>query len=104
GAIHRTTFGTCADIIEHQFVCALLAVPVRKFDDLANDPVVAEAHALDDLAVANVEAGDYAFCRNSETSSPEIRPSSSARPVIAAAQPRWRNDSRSARCRTPPEA
>ena len=52
-----------------------------------DDAVVAEAHALDDLAVADVEAGDDAFGKNGRNSSDVIRSSSSALPLIAAATP-----------------
>ena len=52
--------------------------------------MIAEAHALDDLAVADVEAGDDAFGKNGRNSSGAISSSSSALPLIAAATAAWR--------------
>jgi hypothetical protein len=92
------------DVVEDQFVGALVAVSPGQFDDIADDTVPAETDAFDDGAVANVEAGDYASRRNDEISPPVIRPSSSARPVIADAAPVSRSAARSARFLTPPDA
>ena len=47
--------------------------------------MIAEANALDDLAVPYVEAGDNAFGKNGRNSSGEIRFSSIALPLITAA-------------------
>ena len=49
--------------------------------------VLAKAHALDHLAIAHVEAGNYAFGKNGRSSSMGMRSSSSALPLIAAAAP-----------------
>ena len=48
------------DVVEYQFVGALVAVALGQLDDVADHLVVAELRALDDLAVADVEAGDDA--------------------------------------------
>jgi len=49
--------------------------------------VVAELHALDDAAVADVEAGDDATGKNGLNSSSEMRSSSRALPLMAACTP-----------------
>ena len=79
--------GLAGDVVEHQFVRALIAIASRKFQDVADDSMIAEAHALDDLSVANVEAGDYAFGKNGCNSSTGMSSSSKALPLIAAAAP-----------------
>jgi hypothetical protein len=49
--------------------------------------MVAKAHALDDLPVADIQAGNYAFGKNGCKSSAGIKSSSKALPLIAAATP-----------------
>ena len=56
--------GTRRDVVEHELVGALRRGSAREFEDVAHDQVIAEAHALDDLAVAHVEAGDDALGKN----------------------------------------
>ncbi len=87
GAIDRAALGARGDVVEHQLVRALVAIARGELQDVADDAVVAEAHALDDLAVAHVEAGDYASGKNGRSSSSGMRSSSSALPLIAAAAP-----------------
>jgi hypothetical protein len=58
--IHAALRGTGADVVEHQLVRALVAVAQRQLLDLAHDDVVAEAHALHHLAVADIQARDDA--------------------------------------------
>ena len=64
GAVHRAALGAGGDVIEHQLVRAFVAIARGELEDVAHDLVIAEAHALDDLAVAHVEAGNYAFGKN----------------------------------------
>ena len=68
---------------------------IREFDDLPNDPVIAKAHALDDLPVSYIEARDDAFGKNGRNSWDEILFSSSALPLITAATPQSRSATRS---------
>ena len=96
--------GARRDVVEHDFVGTLVAITRRELEDVADDAVVAKLHAFDDDAVAHVEARDYAFGENRRISSSLMRPSSSARPAIAAATPVAASASRSAASRTPPEA
>ena len=49
------------DVVEDEFVCAFLGIAFGKRDDVADDFMTAELHALDDLSVADVEAGNDAF-------------------------------------------
>ena len=86
-AIDRPAFGARRDVVEHQLVRPLVAIARSELEDVAHDRVIAEAHALDDLAVADVEAGDDAFGKNGRNSSGVIRSSSSALPLTAAATP-----------------
>ncbi len=69
GAVDGAAVRARGDVVEHELVRALVAVARGEFEDVADHPVVAEAHALDDLAVADVEAGDYAFGKNARNSS-----------------------------------
>jgi hypothetical protein len=57
---HGAAVAAGGDVVEHQFVGALVAVALGQLDDVTDDLVVAELRALDDLAVADVEAGDDA--------------------------------------------
>src|SRR5437660_3684607 len=73
-AIDAAAFGARGDVIEHQFVGALVAIPRRKLHDVAHDPVVAKAHACYDLAGADVEAGNDASGKTGSSSSGVIPP------------------------------
>src|SRR6185369_4057603 len=64
GAIHRAPLRARGDVVEHELVRPLVAIARREIEDIAHDHVVAEANALYDLAVADVEAGDDAFGKN----------------------------------------
>ena len=64
GAVHAAALGAGGDVVEHDFVRALVAIALGELEDVAHDLVIAEADALDDLAVADVEAGDDAFGKN----------------------------------------
>src|SRR5690606_20166505 len=55
-AVDRPPVRARRDVVEDELVRALVPVPLRELEDVADDPVIAELHALDDLAVANVEA------------------------------------------------
>ena len=67
-AIHRAAFRARGDVVEHELIRALLAIALRQLEDVAHDHVVAEAHALDDLPVFYIEAGDDAFGKNGRNS------------------------------------
>ena len=86
-AIHRAAFGAGGDVVEHQLVGAFVAVAARQLDDLAHDAMIAELHALDDLAVAHIEAGNYPARKNGRISSRVSRPSSSALPATTRGDP-----------------
>ena len=103
-AIDRTTLGTGGDVIEHQFVGALIPVTARQFQDVADRLVFAEAHTFNHLTVADVEAGDYAARKNGCNSSAGNRSSSRALPLMAAATPVVASACKSAILETPPEA
>ena len=80
--------GARGDVVEHELVGALVAIARGELEDVADDSVIAEAHALDDLAVADVEAGDYAFGKNGASSFAVDAVLRAARvPLIAAATP-----------------
>ena len=83
-SIDAAAVGARGDVIEHQFIRAFRAVALGQPNDVAHDTVVAKLHALDDDAIAYVQAGNYALCRNDATSESVISPSSRARPEIAA--------------------
>ena len=59
----------CGDVIEHELIGALVAIARGELQDVADDAMVAEAHAFYDLAVADVEAGDDASGKNGRSSS-----------------------------------
>ena len=103
-AIDRATLRTGGDVIEHQFVRVLITITLCQFQNVAHHAVVAELHALDDLPVAYIEAGNYASRKNGCSSSVVMRPSNKALPLIAAATPTRASAARSAASRTPPEA
>ena len=103
-AVHGASLGARRDVVEHELVRALGAIPVGQFEDVSHDAMVAKAHALDDLAVPDVEAGNYAAGKNGCNSSAVSRPSSSARPLMTAVAPVAASSCRSAAPLTPPEA
>src|SRR6185437_14717748 len=103
-AVHRALLRACGDVIEDELIRALVAIPHSELDDVAHDTVVAKAHALYDLTVADVEAGDDASGKNGRSSSDLMRSSSKALPLTAAATPVAASAWRSAASRTPPEA
>ena len=104
GAIHRASLGARGDIVEHEFIRALIAIAGGKFQNVADDAVVAKPHALDHLAVAHIETGNYAFGKNGCNSSAGIRFSSNALPLMAAAAPASARACKSRASRMPPEA
>jgi hypothetical protein len=103
-AVDGALIGARRDVVEHELVGAFVAITRRERHDVADDAVVAELHALDDDAVAHVEAGDYAPRKNGRSSLGLSRPSSSALPDTAAATPAAASAARSAASRTPPDA
>src|SRR6185437_8781441 len=103
-AVDRAALGTRRDVVKDELVRALIAVAGGELHDVAHDPVVAEADALYDLAVADVEAGNDASSKNGCSSSGLMRSSSSALPLTAAATPVRARAARSAASRTPPDA
>ena len=52
------------DVVEHQLIGAFVAVARARSMISPTIAVIAKAHALDHLAVAHVEAGNYAFGKN----------------------------------------
>ena len=90
--------------VEEKHVGELFTRAVGEINDLADNWMIAKLDALDDLAVANIKAGDYATRGNDPSSSGLIFPSSKARPVIAALAPRSSSSRRSSAFLTPPEA
>jgi hypothetical protein len=58
--IGQTPVGARADVVERELVRSLIAIADGELQDVARDLVVAKANTLDDGAVADVEAGDYA--------------------------------------------
>ena len=103
-AIDRPAIRAGRNIIEHEFICTGPAITISEIEDLTDNAVIAKLDTLDDLAVANVEAGNYSAGRNDAISSALIFPSSNARPLIAAGTPAARNAFRSPIARTPPDA
>ena len=102
--INRASIRAGSNVVKHEFIGAFVAVPLGQRDNIADDTMIAESNALDDLSVTNVKAGYYSLCRNDRTSSAVIAPSSSARPVMAAGMPASLSAARSATSRTPPDA
>ena len=94
-SINGTAVRAGRDVVKDEFVSSLTAVTLSQIDDVTDNPVISELDAFDNLAVANVETGDYAFRWNAATSSNVIAPSSRALPVIAAGIPDSRSSSRS---------
>src|SRR5581483_2231178 len=95
-AVDRAAFRTRRDVIEHELVRALVAIARRQLENVAHDPVVAEANAFYDLAFADVEAGDDASGKNGRSSSGVIRSSNRALPLTAAVTPICASSARSA--------
>src|SRR5437660_1777379 len=102
--IHRAALRACGDVVEDELIGAGVAIARREVQDVPGNAMVAEAHALYDLAVAYVEARDDAAGKNGRNSSSLMRCSNSARPLTAAATPINASSARSAASRTPPEA
>src|SRR6185436_8676472 len=103
-AVDASTLGARGDVVEHDLVGALIAIALGEHQDVAHDLVIAEANALYDLAVADVEAGDDAFGKNGRNSEGLIISSNKALPLMAAAAPSAASAARSAALRTPPDA
>jgi len=103
-AIHAAAFRARGDVVEHDLIGALVAITFGEHQDVAHDLVIAEADALYDLAVADVEAGDDAFGKNGRNSEGLIISSNKALPLMAAAAPSAASAARSAALRTPPDA
>jgi hypothetical protein len=85
--IDRPAFRAGGDVVEDEFVRAFVAVSQGKVLDAAHHDVIAETHALHHLAVAHVEAGDDPAAQHARASLSEKRPSSRARPRMAARAP-----------------
>lgn len=94
----------CGDVVEHEFVGARAAISFCQLEDVANDAMIAKLYALDNFAVTNVKAGNYAAGRNVVNSVESILPSNNARPLMAAGKPIRSSAFRSLISRTPPEA
>ena len=91
-------------VVEHEFIGAVATIFFREFEHISDDAMIAELHALDDLAVTNVEAGYYAAGRNVSISLAVILPSRRARPLMVARAPVVLSACRSSILRTPPDA
>jgi DNA-directed RNA polymerase subunit N (RpoN/RPB10) len=103
-SIYAAPCWTCGNVIEHEFVSTIVAIAAGEFEDIAGDAMVTKSQALDDLAIANVEAGNYAAGKNGVSSRCGMRSSISALPLIAAATPADASACRSLASRTPPDA
>lgn len=86
-AIDSTTIRAGRNVVKNEFVSAIAAITLGKFQDIADNAVIAKLYPLDDLAIPDVQAGNYAARWNDAISSLVIWPSSNALPVIAAAVP-----------------
>src|ERR1700679_3752479 len=104
GAVHAAPLRARGNVIEHQLIRTLVAVAGREFQDIADDPMIAKAHALDDHSVADIETGDYAFGKNGCKSSMGMSSSRSALPLMAVAAPASASACRSRASRMPPDA
>ena len=71
-AIDAPSLRACGDFVEHQLVGALVAVAFGESEDVTDDAVVAEADTFDNLAVADIKAGD-------ETTGEHLRPPANGR-------------------------
>ena len=58
---HTSSVGTRCDVVENQFVGALLLIPPGLLDGIAGIDVVKELYALDHPAFIDIETGDDAF-------------------------------------------
>ena len=96
--------GGGGDVVEDEFVGAFGGVARGQRQDVADGFVVAELHAFDDLAVADVQAGDYAFGQHVSASFRVMRPSSRARPVMMPLTPLPLRARMWSRLPMPPEA
>ena len=54
GFVHRASLGACGDVVEDEFVGALVTIAAGKIENAADDAMIAKAHALDDLSIADV--------------------------------------------------
>jgi len=104
GSIHRAAFGARGDIVEHQFIGAVIAITRGELQNIADNAMIAELYAFDDLTVAYVKTGNQAFGKNGCNSSMGIRFSSKALPLMAAAAPASDKACKSWALRMPPEA
>ena len=102
--VDRATVGARGYVVKHEFICTRLAIACRAFEDVADNAMIAKLYALDDFAVTNVKAGNYATGRNVAISRTLIFPSKRARPLMAAWAPISRSALRSSMLRTPPDA
>src|SRR5581483_7581317 len=92
------------DVVEHELVGARIPIAQCQLDDIAHVDVIAKAHALDDAAVAHVEARDDASAQHASASASVRRPSSRLRPSTTPATPAARSARTSPASRTPPDA
>ena len=67
-AIDGASIGARGDVVEHELVRAFVAIACCKLENVADDDVIAKAHAFDDLPVSYVKAGDDAFGKNGRNS------------------------------------
>lgn len=102
--VHGPALRAGGDVVEDELVRAFVAIARGQLHDVAHDLEVAEADALDYLPVADIEAGDDAFCKNGRSSSDVISPSSNALPLTAPATPVLARAAKSDASRTPPDA
>jgi hypothetical protein len=56
--VEAAALGACGNVVENQFVGALVTIADRLLDDVASIAMVAKLNALDDPAVLDVEARD----------------------------------------------
>src|SRR5882672_10129148 len=59
GAIDRAAFGTGGDVVEHQLIRTGVTVAARQLHDFADHAMLTKAPALDHLAVADIQTGNY---------------------------------------------
>ena len=62
---NATPVGARGDVVEDELVRALVAIALRELQNIADDAMVAESNAFDDLAVAHVETGNDALGEHS---------------------------------------
>ena len=91
GPVDCSSVRACRDVVEDQLVRVVGTVAFGEPDDIADDTMVSKTNALYDLAVADIQAGNYALCRNDSISCRVIFPSSSALPVMAESAPSARS-------------